>query len=68
MRESTYDLSPDVFRRREHHGVFTRMRAEDPVQQLITRMSKLELAGEVEMLRSNFVGGITSMPVRWQVG
>lgn len=36
--------------------------------ELLTRMPELELAGGVEMLRSNFVGGITSMPVRWQVG
>lgn len=34
--------------------------------ELITRMPRLELAGAVEMLRSNFVGGITSMPVRWR--
>jgi len=29
--ERTYDLSPDVFQRLDHHEVFTRMRAEDPV-------------------------------------
>ncbi|HEV3131438.1 MAG TPA: cytochrome P450 [Acidimicrobiales bacterium] len=33
--------------------------------QLVTRMPKLEFDGPVEMLRSNFVGGIKHMPVRW---
>lgn len=31
MTDSTYDLSPDVFQRREHHEVFALMRANDPV-------------------------------------
>lgn len=35
--------------------------------ELVTRMPALELAGPVEMLRSNFVGGIRAMPVRWMV-
>jgi len=33
--------------------------------ELVTRMPALELDGPVEMLRSNFVGGIKHMPVRW---
>ena len=31
MTDRSYDLSPDVFQRGDHHEVFTRMRAEDPV-------------------------------------
>ena len=33
--------------------------------ELVTRMPDLQLDGDVEMLRSNFVGGIKHMPVRW---
>jgi cholest-4-en-3-one 26-monooxygenase len=33
--------------------------------ELVTRMPEMELDGPVEMLRSNFVGGIKRMPVRW---
>jgi cholest-4-en-3-one 26-monooxygenase len=33
--------------------------------ELVTRLPGLELDGPVEMLRSNFVGGIKHMPVRW---
>jgi len=33
--------------------------------ELVTRMSGVELDGPVEMLRSNFVGGIKRMPIRW---
>jgi cholest-4-en-3-one 26-monooxygenase len=33
--------------------------------ELVTRVPKIALAGPVEMLRSNFVGGIKHMPVRW---
>ena len=33
--------------------------------ELVTLMPRLELDGPVEMLRSNFVGGIKHMPVRW---
>ena len=33
--------------------------------ELVTRMPRMELDGPVEMLRSNFVGGIKRMPVRW---
>jgi cholest-4-en-3-one 26-monooxygenase len=35
--------------------------------ELVTRLPNLRLDGEVEMLRSNFVGGIKHMPVRWDV-
>jgi cholest-4-en-3-one 26-monooxygenase len=35
--------------------------------ELVTRLPNLRLDGEVEMLRSNFVGGIKHMPVRWEV-
>jgi cholest-4-en-3-one 26-monooxygenase len=35
--------------------------------ELVTRLAHLQLDGEVEMLRSNFVGGIRRMPVRWAV-
>jgi cholest-4-en-3-one 26-monooxygenase len=35
--------------------------------ELATRLPNLRLDGEVEMLRSNFVGGIKHMPVRWDV-
>ncbi len=34
--------------------------------ELVTRMSHLGFVGEVEMLRSNFVGGIKHMPIRWE--
>jgi len=34
--------------------------------ELVTRMPTLELDGPVEMLRSNFVGSIKHMPVRWE--
>lgn len=33
--------------------------------ELVTRLPAMELAGPVEMLRSNFIGGIKHMPVRW---
>jgi cholest-4-en-3-one 26-monooxygenase len=33
--------------------------------ELVTRLPHLRLDGDVEMLRSNFVGGIKHMPVRW---
>jgi cholest-4-en-3-one 26-monooxygenase len=33
--------------------------------ELVTRLSNLRLDGDVEMLRSNFIAGITKMPVRW---
>jgi len=36
--------------------------------ELITRLPRIELDGPVEMLRSNFVGGIKRMPVRWDAG
>ncbi|HEV7762864.1 MAG TPA: cytochrome P450 [Acidimicrobiales bacterium] len=36
--------------------------------ELITRLPDLSLDGPVEVLRSNFIGGIKHMPVRWPVG
>jgi cholest-4-en-3-one 26-monooxygenase len=33
--------------------------------ELVTRMPDLRLTGDVEMLRSNFIGGIKHMPVAW---
>ncbi|HVN51389.1 MAG TPA: cytochrome P450 [Acidimicrobiales bacterium] len=33
--------------------------------ELVRRLPDLELDGEVEYLRSNFIGGIKHMPVRW---
>ncbi|MBL7486859.1 cytochrome P450 [Frankia sp. AgB1.9] len=33
--------------------------------EIITRMPHLRLDGPVELLRSNFVSGVTHMPVRW---
>jgi cholest-4-en-3-one 26-monooxygenase len=33
--------------------------------ELVTRLAGMELDGPVEMLRSNFIGGIKRMPVRW---
>jgi cholest-4-en-3-one 26-monooxygenase len=33
--------------------------------ELVTRMPEIEFDGPVEMLRSNFVGSIKHMPVRW---
>ena len=33
--------------------------------ELVTRTPGMELDGPVEMLRSNFIGGIKHMPVRW---
>ncbi len=33
--------------------------------ELVTRMPGMELDGRVQMLRSNFIGGIKHMPVRW---
>jgi cholest-4-en-3-one 26-monooxygenase len=35
--------------------------------ELLTRLLDVELDGDVEMLRSNFIGGITRMPVRWNL-
>ncbi|MEZ5144155.1 MAG: cytochrome P450 [Acidimicrobiales bacterium] len=35
--------------------------------ELVTRLPRLEPDGEVEYLRSNFIGGIKRMPVRWDV-
>jgi cholest-4-en-3-one 26-monooxygenase len=34
--------------------------------ELVTRMPGIEIDGPVEILRSNFVGGIKHMPVRWR--
>jgi cholest-4-en-3-one 26-monooxygenase len=36
--------------------------------ELVTRIADMTLDGEVEMLRSNFIGGIKRMPVRWTPG
>jgi cytochrome P450 len=36
-------------------------------RQLIERLDHIELAGPVSRLRSSFVGGIKSMPVRYQL-
>jgi cholest-4-en-3-one 26-monooxygenase len=36
-------------------------------EQLLDRFSRMELAGPVERLRSNFNNGIKRMPVRWKV-
>jgi cholest-4-en-3-one 26-monooxygenase len=33
--------------------------------ELVTRLPNLRLDGDPEVLRSNFIAGITSMPVRW---
>jgi cytochrome P450 len=35
------------------------------LEEILTRMPELELAGPVERLRSNFINGIKRMPVRW---
>ena len=35
--------------------------------ELVSRLPRLEPDGEVEYLRSNFIGGIKRMPVRWDV-
>ncbi len=35
--------------------------------ELVSRMGTMALDGDVEMLRSNFIGGIKRMPVRWEV-
>lgn len=35
--------------------------------ELVTRIGSMHLDGDVEMLRSNFIGGIKRMPVRWDV-
>ncbi len=37
-------------------------------QELATRMPDLQLAGEPDRLRSNFIGGIKHMPVTWTPG
>ncbi|MEJ5254040.1 MAG: cytochrome P450 [Acidimicrobiales bacterium] len=37
-------------------------------EEIITRMPDIELAGEPEYLRSNFIGGIKHMPVRFTPG
>jgi cholest-4-en-3-one 26-monooxygenase len=34
--------------------------------ELVTRMIDLEFGGPVEMVRSNFVAGVSSMPIRWR--
>jgi cholest-4-en-3-one 26-monooxygenase len=33
--------------------------------ELVTRLPNLRLDGDIELLRSNFIAGITKMPVRW---
>ncbi len=35
--------------------------------ELVTKMAGLQADGPVEMLRSNLIGGIKHMPVRWDV-
>ncbi|MFW2421168.1 MAG: cytochrome P450 [Porticoccaceae bacterium] len=35
--------------------------------ELTRRISKIELAGEINYLRSNFQRGVKSLPIRWQV-
>ncbi len=35
--------------------------------ELVTRLPRMELDGSIEMLRSNFIGGIKHMPVRWDL-
>lgn len=37
-------------------------------REIITRLPDMRLDGEVEMLRSNFIGGIKHMPVAWTPG
>jgi cholest-4-en-3-one 26-monooxygenase len=37
-------------------------------KEIITRLPDMHLDGEVEMLRSNFIGGIKHMPVAWTPG
>jgi cholest-4-en-3-one 26-monooxygenase len=34
--------------------------------EIVTRLGTMQLDGEVQMLRSNFIGGIKRMPVRWE--
>jgi hypothetical protein len=36
-------------------------------RQLLARLERVEAAGEVERLRSHFVGGIKHMPVRMKL-
>jgi cholest-4-en-3-one 26-monooxygenase len=38
------------------------------VEEMARRMPTLELAGDVEPLRSNFIGGIKHMPVTFPKG
>jgi cholest-4-en-3-one 26-monooxygenase len=35
--------------------------------ELVTRLGTMQLDGEIKMLRSNFIGGIKHMPVKWEV-
>ncbi|MGH9094127.1 MAG: cytochrome P450 [Acidimicrobiales bacterium] len=35
--------------------------------ELVARLGTMTLAGDVEMLRSNFIAGIKHMPVRWEI-
>jgi cytochrome P450 len=35
--------------------------------QLVQRLDRVELAGQVERLRSSFVGGIKHMPIRFKM-
>ncbi|MGH9061802.1 MAG: cytochrome P450, partial [Acidimicrobiales bacterium] len=35
--------------------------------ELVARLGSMTLAGDVEMLRSNFIAGIKHMPVRWEI-
>ncbi len=34
-------------------------------RELVTRLPDIQLDGDIEVLRSNFIGGIKRMPVRW---
>ena len=36
--------------------------------ELVARLPDMQLAGEPERLRSNFIGGIKHMPVKWTPG
>ena len=38
------------------------------IRQLAQRLEHVELAGEVERLRSSFVGGVKHMPISYKMG
>ena len=44
-----------------------RLELQVVLAQLVNRLEQVELVGEVRRLRSSFVGGLKSMPIRYKL-